>query len=403
MTAFDTVITAQNVCDPATNYFGPGTIGIKNGKIVLFDTKIISPIDTQNPINFRNEIVCPGFIDLHVHVYEWVTNFGISPDKAGILSGATTIVDQGSAGPWTVGGFEAFIRNKAITDVRCFVSANLAGALMGGMEGTTLHSPQMTREEEIVKVYHRYPEMICGIKSHGESGGLSHWDTNVLEQAINAGEKCDIPIYVHTGELFPVSKVNRPEPRSVIKKALKLLRPGDIVAHVYSNMPDGVVGASKIIPEFVQEAYDRGIKFDVGYGINFSYRIAKMMLEGGYPPHTISSDLHGDFNAFHDFSRLDYSLAGAFNRLVQLGLPLEEAVKCLTYTPAVILRSNDEIGTLAEGSIADITVLKVSATEHTISDSEGKEITLSHTYIPSKVFKDGNLFDTDQKMFQDVY
>jgi dihydroorotase len=74
----------------------------------------------------------------------------------------------------------------------------------------------------------------------------------------------------------------------------------------------------------------------------------------------------------------------------------------LTYTPAVLLRSNDEIGTLAEGSIADITVLKVSATEHTISDSEGKEITLSHTYIPSKIFKDGNLFDTDQKMFQDL-
>ena len=151
-----------------------------------------------------------------------------------------------------------------------------------------------------------------------------------------------------------------------------------------------------------REAYDRGIKFDVGYGINFSYRIAKMMLEEGYPPHTISSDLHGDFNAFHDFSKLDYSLAGAFNRLVQLGLPLKEAVKCLTYTPAVLLRSNDEIGTLAEGSIADITVLKVSATEHTISDSEGKEITLSHTYVPSKVFKDGNLFDTDQNMFQDL-
>ncbi|MBI78282.1 MAG: amidohydrolase [Rhodospirillaceae bacterium] len=403
MTGFDTVITAQNVCDPATNYFGPATIGIKNGKIGLFKTKIISPIDTQRPINFLNEIVCPGFIDLHVHVYEWVTNFGISPDKAGILSGATTIVDQGSAGPWTVGGFEAFIRNKAITDVRCFVSANLAGALMGGMEGTTLHGPQMTREEEIIKVYDRYPGMICGIKSHGESGGLSHWDTAVLEQAINAGEKRDIPIYVHTGELFPVGGVNRPEPRSVIEKTLKLLRPGDIVAHVYSNMPDGVIGASQTIPDFVKAAYDRGVKFDVGYGINFSYRIAKMMLEGGYPPHTISSDLHGDFNSYHDCSTLDYSLAGAFNRLVSLELPLEEAVKCLTYTPAVLLGSSDKIGTLAEGSIADITILKVSANEHKVMDSEGKEITLSRTYIPSKVFKDGNLFDTDQKMFPDLY
>ena len=402
MTVFDTVITAQTVCDPSIDYFGPATIGLKNGRIEYFGTELDSTLQSKKQINFVGEVVCPGFIDLHVHVYEWVTNFGVSPDKAGINSGATTVVDQGSSGPWTAGGFEAYIRKEAITDVRCFVSANLAGALMGGMEGTTLHGPQMTRVDEIVNAYERHPDMICGIKSHGESGGLSHWDTAVLEQAIEAGRRCDIPLYVHTGELFPVDDAKRPEPRSVVEKTLQYLRPGDVVAHVYSNMPDGVVGGAKAVPDCVSAAYDRGIKFDVGYGINFSYRIARMMLEKGYPPNTISSDLHGDFNAYHDFSKLDYSLAGAFNRLIELGLPLDEAVRCLTYSPAVILNSENEIGTLAKGSVADMTILEPHSSGHKMSDSEGEEIKPSKIWVPARVFKDGNSHETDKSMFPDL-
>lgn len=402
MTTFDTVITAKQVCDPSINYFGPATIGLKDGKIEHFSTELNAALNAEKKFHFDTQLVCPGFIDLHVHIYEWVTNFGIAPDKAGIYSGATTIVDQGSSGPWTVGGFEAFIHKEAITDVRCFVSANLAGALMGGMEGTTLHGPNMTRIDEVVKAYHRYPDLICGIKSHGESGGISHWDLEVLSQAVKAGEECGIPLYVHTGELFPVNNETRPPPESVVEKALAVIRPGDVIAHVYSNMPDGVVGFAAEVPSYVRDAYDQGVKFDIGYGINFSYRIARMMLDQGYPPHTISSDLHGDFNSYHDLSKLDYSLAGALNRLLGLGMSLSAVIECLTYSPAVILQSEDKIGTLVAGSVADITILEPHLADYEMKDAEGEAITLSETWLPAHVFKDGNLYQTDQDMFPDL-
>ena len=402
MTVYDTVITAKHVCDPSIDFFGPASIGIKDGKIEYFGAEPIPTVEAKNKVHYETEIVCPGFIDLHVHVYEWVTNFGVAPDKAGIYSGATTIVDQGSSGPWTVGGFHEFIRNQAMTDVRCFVSANLAGALMGGMEGTTLHGPNMTRVEEIVKAYERYPHMICGIKSHGESGGLSHWDTEVLEQAIEAGERCGIPLYVHTGELFPVDDANLPSVESVVQKVLDVVRPDDVIAHVYSNMPDGVVGQATNVPPWVKAAFQRGIKFDIGYGINFSYRIARLMLEQGLSPSTISSDIHGDFNSYHDLSQLDYSLAGAFNQLLALGLPMVEAIKCLTYSPAQVLKSEQEIGTLSVGSVADITVLESHSVDHELCDSEGENITLSEAWIPVQVFKDGTSYQTDPNMFPDL-
>ena len=37
----------------------------------------------KRQIDVRGAIVTPGFIDMHVHVYEWLTNFGLPADAAG--------------------------------------------------------------------------------------------------------------------------------------------------------------------------------------------------------------------------------------------------------------------------------------------------------------------------------
>src|SRR5207244_13439230 len=95
---------------------------------------------------------------------------------------------------------------------------------------------------------------------------------------------------------------------------------------------------------------------DLGHGINFSFRIARQMMESGIFADTIGSDVHGDFNSYHDFSILDYSLVGGLNKLLALGMPLEHAIGALTATPARILRA-DSIGRLAVGCRANITVL----------------------------------------------
>ena len=175
----DLLITGDLLIDPLSGFKGRGQIAISNKRIVAFEPDATS-WNARQVLDTTGQIVCPGLVDLHVHAYEWVTNFGLPADDAGIHSGATTIVDQGSAGAWTVGGFKGHIADHAKTDVRSFVSANLAGALQGGMEGTTLHSPEMTRVDEIVRVANQYPDFVKGIKSHAESGGLSHWGTTVL-------------------------------------------------------------------------------------------------------------------------------------------------------------------------------------------------------------------------------
>ena len=397
----DLLITGDLLIDPLSGFKGHGQIAIANKRIVAFGPAS-ADWNARQVLDTTGQIVCPGLIDLHVHAYEWVTNFGLPADDAGIHSGATTIVDQGSAGAWTVGGFKGHIADHAKTDVRSFVSANLAGALQGGMEGIPLHSPNMTRVDEIVRVANEYPGFVKGIKSHAESGGLSHWGTTVLEMALVAADQTDLPIYVHTGELFPVNEATRPGAETVLKKAVSLLRPGDTLAHVYSAMPDGIMGQSQSIPPAVFEALEKGIHFDIGYGLNFSYDIASRMLDAEIVPHTISSDVHADFNGYHDDSKLDYSLCGAMTRLWGLGMALEQVIARTTYHPAQLIREENEIGTLAVGSRADITILNCEQGPWTLSDGQAETLTVDQRLIPAWVIRAGELIEPNQRLLRDV-
>ena len=399
---YDVVIESDRIIDPASGLDGPGKLAIRDGRIAALGDQLPPHIVTET-VDANGQIVCPGLIDMHVHVYEWVTNFGLPPDEAGVHSGATTIIDQGSAGPWTVGGFKAYIADPAKTDVRSFVSANVAGAIMGGMEGTLLHNPDMMRIEAIVDAASDYPRLVKGIKSHGESGGYSHWGTEVVKMAVEAGNRADLPLYVHTGELFPVDEANRPAPEILMPAVLPLLRPGDTVAHVYSCMPDGILGPSGKVPAVVLEAYERGLHFDIGFGINFSYRVARAMMEKGILPNTVGSDVHADFNAYHDDSKLDYSLCGAMTRLVALGFPLADVIRRTTLNPAKILREEDEIGTLAPGSLADITVLDPVAGRWSLPDAEGEVLTVDTRLVPAFVYRAGEKIVCSRKLVRDVW
>ena len=99
------LIKSGRVIDPASKFDAVADVLIRNGRIEAVD-RSITALDVP-VFNAEGRIVAPGFIDMHVHVYEWVTNFGVPADAAGIQSGATTIVDQGSSGAWTFGGFKA--------------------------------------------------------------------------------------------------------------------------------------------------------------------------------------------------------------------------------------------------------------------------------------------------------
>jgi dihydroorotase len=396
----DLLLRGGRLIDPANNHDGIADVAIHNSRVIAVGAAA-REFAPRRQIDVSGAIVTPGFIDMHVHVYEWVTNFGVPADAAGIQSGATTIVDQGSSGAWTFGGFKAFIADPARTDVRAFVSINVAGALQGGMEGTTLHNPGMVNIDSLVRTATEHPHIVRGIKCHWESGGLSHWGPDVFRKAAEAGRAASLPLYVHTGELFPVDEANRPAPSAVMGGVVERLKPGDMLAHVYSCMPDGIMSVGDDVPGWLLEAKAAGVLFDLGHGINLSFRIARKMMEKGIFPDTIGSDVHGDFSAYHDFSILDYSLVGGMNKLLALGMSMTDVMRALTATPAKVL-ADPSIGHLGPGARANITVLRPIEGAWRFLDSRRESLTVRERLLPDLVVIDGEVIAPNCGLLADV-
>jgi dihydroorotase len=386
--AYDLVLADARVCDPATGLDRNCDLAVNGGRIAAVGPGLASR--AKRVIELDGKLVTAGWIDLHVHVFEWATTFGLPPDDAGINSGVTTAVDQGGAGAYTIPAFKHYIADRALTDIRCFPSINSAGTLRGGLAGPIIHTPDVVDVELLVAEANAHPRLVRGFgEIHAESGAFSRWGFDVVRKAREASDRTGLPLYFHTGELFEVDEARRPEPRSLLPQILTIARAGDVLGHVYSAMPDGVLGDDETPSPALIEAAANGLLLDIGFGINFSYATARRMIDAGVLPHIISSDVHGLFSVMHDVSALDYSLAGAFARLVALGIPFGNALAAVTVNPARVLGEEAEIGTLAVGSRADITVLEETVGDWPMRDGQGNILVAERRWIPRLVLRAG--------------
>lgn len=398
---FDLVLAGARVCDPASGLDRVCDVAVAGDRIAAIGPDL-KPLGRET-IDLAGHIVTPGWVDLHVHVFEWMTTFGLPPDDAGIHSGVTTAVDQGGAGAYTIPAFAHHIAARAATDIRSFPSINSAGTLRGGGAGPILHNPQLVDVDLLVAEAQAHPKLVRGFgEIHAESGAFSRWGFDVVRQARDASDRTGLPLYFHTGELFEVDEARRPEPRSLLPQLLDLARPGDVLAHVYSAMPDGVLGDDEEPAPALFEAVERGLLLDIGFGINFSYRTARRMIAAGLWPHIISSDVHGQFPVMHDDSMLDYSLAGAFARLVALGMPFGEALAAVTINPARVLDDEAEIGTLRLGSRADLTVLEERVGPWPLPDSRGEILVADRRWLPRLVLRAGRPTVPSLRLVRDI-
>jgi dihydroorotase len=399
--AHDLVLTGARICDPATGLDRNCDLAVNGDRIAAIGAGLAS--HAGQVIELGGKLVTAGWVDLHVHVFEWVTTFGLPPDDAGIHSGVTTAVDQGGAGAYTIPAFKHYIADRALTDIRCFPSINSAGTLRGGLAGPIIHTPEVVDIELLVAETNAHPRLVRGFgEIHAESGAFSRWGFDVVRKAREASDRTGLPFYFHTGELFEVDEARRPESRSLLPEILAIARRGDILGHVYSAMPDGVLGGDQTPSPALIDAAADGLLLDIGFGINFSYATARRMIKAGVLPHIISSDVHGLFPVMHDDSALDYSLAGAFARLVALGMPFANALAAITLNPARVLGEETEIGTLAIGSRADLTVLEECVEDWPMRDGQGEILVAERRWIPRLVLRAGQSVIPTLRLVRDV-
>jgi len=101
---------------------------------------------------------------------------------------------------------------------------------------------------------------------------------------------------------------------SSLAKLLPLMKPGDIVTHIFAPPPNAVLGDDgRLLPE-VLAARRRGVVFDVGNGVGDHIRwdIVRQVTDTGFWPDTISTDgnVNGGTTGVVDFPNCMSRLLG---------------------------------------------------------------------------------------------
>lgn len=425
----DVILRGARVIDPCSGIDGKNDVGVRDGKIVTVAPSI--PVRAKRVIDVRNSILVPGMIDTHGHIYQHVTGtFGMNPDQVGVKSGVTTVVDQGGAASLTIHGFRKFIVEPAATRVFCFISNYLVGGL-AGHKHVGLYGPHAIDVRETVRAIEENRDIVKGIKCHAEVGGYSRWGIETLRLAKQASRETKVPVYIHLGRLWGEADGTKIDPEVVIKEVIPLLDPGDILAHPFTKHAGAFVSAEGKLHPLIHEAMKRGVRIDIGRGGHMSFDAARVALGEGVMPFTVGSDIHGytvrkkaqqgawNGGSFapgdskfstaaakpakrkHDESIggvAVFSLVQVMNELMALGIGLSDVIKMVTQNAATVLDLQNEIGTLAPGSSADISILELDKGRWTLEDSLGVQIVASQRLRPKMALREGRLIEADSAL-----
>jgi dihydroorotase len=408
--SYDLVLKGGRVICPASNLDGIRDVAIANGKIAAIETDIL-PSAAQSVIDVRGKIVLPGMIDTHAHVFRYVSGrFGLEPDMAGVESGVTALIDQGGPSCMTFPAFRHYIAEKSKTRCYAFISAYVVGGLEGHYY-PELYSPDGVDVKATVAAAISNRDIVRGVKAHAEIGGFARWGTKVMEQAAQIGREADLPVYVHFGQLWalPESGLHGENADTIVERVVGLLRPGDILAHPFTRHPGGFVDSAGNVHPIIRRAIDLGLKIDVGHGSHFSYKIARKAIDAGIIPDTLGADMHG-YNTRvppppgtpgehpdeenHPFAgQARFSLTQAMSSMMALGLSLEQVVPMVTRNAARMLGAEADIGALAIGRLADVSVLHDDRGRFRLRDNEKTEVIAERLLRPAFCLRAGERFD----------
>jgi dihydroorotase len=313
-------------------------------------------------------LVVPGLIDLHTHVYWGGTSLGVETEPLARRSGTTTFIDAGSAGPGNFHGFRRHVIEPSPTRILAFLNVSFPGifafskTVMVG-ECADIHLLDL---RECLRVAEANRDLVVGIKVRVGRGAGGSSGIAPLDMALEAAEAARLPVMCHLD--FPP-----PSRREVVER----LRPGDILTHCFRPYPNAPSTPDGTVREEIAAARARGVVFDIGHGSgSFGFGSARAMLDAGFPPDVISSDVHSisiDGPAF--------DLLHTMSKFLSLGMALGEVVRSATATPAAAIR-RPELGTLVPGGIGDATVLAVEEGAFTFRDVLGETIAGERRFAP---------------------
>jgi len=339
----DLLIRGGEVLDPSQGLRGRYDIGIRWGRIMNVQP-VIPVAHARHVIEANGNLVTPGLVDLHTHVYPLGSAIGLPADELAPYTATTTYVSAGDAGANNFGAFKHYVMAAARSRMFAFVHISRIG-LAGFPVGETLNI-EYADVDAAAKCVAENSDVVLGIKVRISRSVVGTNQLEPLRRAIQAAEAAG------TGARVMCHIGDAPGDLSTL---LDLLRPGDILTHTYSGAGNNIVANGKVLPAAL-EAKNRGVLIDVGHGGgSFDYTVAEPAIEQGLVPDTISSDIHVLSGNSPGMPYLPWVMS----KFLNLGLSLEQVVTLATAAPANIIDRVDKLGTLQIGAPADVSVLEL--------------------------------------------
>ncbi len=353
----DLILKGGRVIDPSQKHDGILDVAFTGGKVSGFGKDLKGAKEIRDVSGY---IVTPGLIDMHTHVYWGGTSLGIDADEFCRMSGVTTSVDTGSAGPGNWPGFRKHVIEHSQARILAYLHVSHAGiygfdhrVMVGESVDLRMMNPIACAE-----VADANRDMIVGIKVRVGLHASGEQGTAPLNIALQVAEEVGMPLMCH---------IDHPPPS--YEEVLDMLRPGDVLTHAFRPFPNAPATAQGTVKPAVQAARKRGVLFDIGHGKgSFSFKTTRAMLANGFEPDTISSDVHAlciNGPAFDQVTTM--------SKFLCMGMPLYDVVKCSTVNAGLMLK-RPEYGSLKVGSLGDATILTVKEGKFDYVDVVGEHL-----------------------------
>lgn len=354
----DLILRGGRVIDPARGLDGVHDVGFAGGRVAAIAPKIAEKAKDER--NVAGQMVLPGLIDLHTHVYWGGASVGVDAEFVGRRSGTTTFVDAGTAGAGNFPGFRKHVIERSALRILPFLHIAFPGIF--GFNKTVMVGEsddlRLLDVHECVRVAREHKDLVVGIKVRVGRSASGSSGIAPVQIAREAADELDLPLMAH---------IDRPPPSP--KEVLDLLRPKDILTHCYRPFPNSLLRPDGGVREEAMLARERGVIFDIGHGSgSFGFKACRGLLKAGFRPDVISSDVH-----VLNIDGPAYDLLVTMSKFLALGMDLTELIRAVTDTPARAIR-RPSLGTLEPGTEGDATILDIEKGAFELYDVVGERL-----------------------------
>lgn len=337
---YDLVIKGGHLIDPRHNIDEPMDLAIHEGSVARVANEIPAG-EASQVIDAKGLYVTPGLIDVHAHVFSgsqpgrFADGFNsVSPDGFTFRNGITTVVDPGSAGWRTIDTFREQVISPSGTRILAFL--NLVGY---GLYGTEFNNNRQDMDpDRTLEAIREHRDLIVGVR-FGHYSSADYLEP--LDMALRVAEEAGLPFQLECNL-----------PHLDVEEVLSRMRPGDQFTHSYEPGRRSLLDEQGKIYDFVWEARQRGVFFDVGHGgASFRFSQAIPSVQQGFWPDTFGTDLHR--YSMNDGMK---NMLNVMSKFMAMGMELSEVIDRATWRAAQSIQRED-LGHIGVGAVADIALL----------------------------------------------